>query len=102
MNLRQKNKKLKRELEWYKKQMVPTREVSRPEIKTLVNVSYYDIHDYNGRSLENIYREVGATLTHLINEKYITFDEELVEVGSYPMMKVAAKIRVVPDGGDGF
>lgn len=27
MNLRQKNKKLKQELEWYKKQLVPTREV---------------------------------------------------------------------------
>lgn len=96
MNRRQKMKRMKRELEWYKKQTVPFKiEVERLEVKTLGNVSYYHMHDYYGRRLENIYREVGATLSHVISEKYIEFDEELVDIGDSPMMKVTAKIRVV-------
>lgn len=106
MNRRQKMKRMKQELEWYKKQMVQTRDVGvdveRREVKTLVNVSYYYIHDYNGRGLENIYREVGATLSHVISENYIEFSEEQVNVYGDPMMKVTAKIRVVPHGGDGI
>mgnify|MGYP006992182280 CR=1 FL=1 len=100
MNRRQKMKRMKRELEWYKKQMVPTREVGygseRLEVKTLVNVSYYHMHDYYGRRLENMYREVGATLAHVIHEKYIEYSEEPVDMYGDQMMKVTAKIRVVP------
>lgn len=96
-------KRMKQELEWYKKQMVPVMEVGvdRREVKTLVNVSYYYMHDYNGRSLENIHREVGATLSHVISENYTEYDEEMVGIGDCPMMKITAKVRVVvPYGGD--
>ena len=45
MNLRQKNKKLKQELEWYKKQMVPTREVRfdsrQMRVETLCTSHFY-------------------------------------------------------------
>lgn len=99
MNRRQKMKRMKQELEWYKKQMVPMREVERPEIKTLVNVSYYHMHDYKGR-VDAVRREVGATLAHVIAEQYIEYDSNIVDIGGDAMMKVTAKIRVVPHGGD--
>ena len=105
MNRRQKMKRMKQELEWYKKQMVPVREVGidirECDIRTLVNVSYYHMHDYYGRRLENMYREVGATLAHIIHENFIEYSEEPVDIYGDQMMKITAKLKVVvPYGGD--
>lgn len=109
MNLRQKKKRLKRQVESMRAEMdamrrieQPLVKVKRPEVKTVANISYYHMHDYNGRRLADMHREVGSIITHIINEEYIEFSEELIDIGACPMMKITAKLRVVvPDGGDG-
>lgn len=110
MNLRKKKKRLKKQVESMRAELDSMLKkpapvvVKRPEIKTLANISYYYPHEYNGRSLDSMRREVGAIITHAIANEYVEFNEELIDdICGGPMMKITAKLRVVvPDGGDGF
>ena len=103
MNLRQKHKKLKRELEWYKKQMVPTREIAvdsrQMRVETLRAKRYF--HD---RYLETLDEEDITDI--LLNDLSAGIKDHMEIIGPiydkfmiYPYYQ--ATLRVIkPDGGD--
>ena len=109
MNRRRKMKRMKQELEWYKKQMVPTREVwydSREmRVETLCASSYYhaslDAHcrriDQENHIMhikESICRELAESL-----EDYITVNIAYYEDDD--IYEYIGKLKVVvPHGGD--
>lgn len=112
MNLRQRHKKLKQELEWYKKQLVPTRKVAvdsrRMRVETLRASQYYSkshvdyLYSMNPEGLaESVRKDMIDSLAPSL-EDYIQFAgiEHKYTVDTY---EIIGKIKVVvPDGGDWF
>lgn len=90
MNLRQKNKKLKQELEWYKKQMVPTRKIAvdsrQMRVETLCSSScYHGALDAHCRTIdpegfithvkEGICNELATTLEDYIKVDVVYYED---------------------------
>lgn len=105
MNRRQKMKRMKQELEWYKKQLVPTREVA-------VDSRRYDIVDIAAKQIfskEEImfYDEIDMIdiLTRKVTscvDEYIEFKGPIYKMPESPdgaIMYARLKV-VVPHGGD--
>ena len=112
MNLRQKHKKLKQELEWYKKQMVPTREVvvdsRQMRVETLCANQFYSkshmdyLYSVNPEGLaEQIREDLIDSLSPSL-EDYVHFTG-IHHTDMPDTYEIIGKIKVVvPDGGDRF
>ena len=106
MNLRQKNKKLKQELEWYKKQMIPTREIRfdsrQMRVETLA--VQRSVSQASCIPVGYIYNELTRELMIDVR-KYIIYDN--YKKLTHPIFPdeyiFTAEVKVVvPDGGDEF
>jgi hypothetical protein len=107
MNLRQKHKKLKQELEWYKKQMVPTREVRfdsrQMRVETLGVVHDFDIDRLQGATDDYIYDVLTRDFLPAIRANMSVDIPEVRRDFGVPYYRYRASIKVVvPDGGDWF